>query len=831
MVAAIWLVCGAEGLRAQSLLTNTTPVGFFTNAADLMLRTTFPNPISAIYTNGDDANGLPILATNWAQLSITNIPIYPANFYTPAVHRLLQLAANMYDASTNRVFEDGTSPNGPYYPSVFRPTFSSDGTNVFITGYVEDVAGGTGSNKNYLILPLSLPEDLALVDTNTINIYGIPWVIGARKGFPNFNEITMQCFSQITRAVQIVKPSLSAPQSTWVTNIRYSIGISNVIGVEAWNSYSNAYSRAIDIIGVDTLSMYLTNELGILVATNFIPSNPTSPGLFFGPTSTGTMSISPAGWSGFNLTLSRSNPKYAIPSFQIPLFTNVIFLANQAYHPNVNPRLNFDPNFDQNTGFLQPSFGLNITNKLRFLMVDHATGRLLDFEQFGGMNFHRDLTGDLNETNLGSNPGGIWVTNRVNDSNSAIVGVVNQILVSRGITNIPPYLPITPSDWINDQLQHTSEASALAAFNNFMNGADTTNLSMEAPFIPTRFVSIAFTWQANDPLVHSMLSDMNLPWPLGVTTNFLPPSTTNTALTNFASINFRYMPWGNIGNYRGVSADPTNAYNLAVKDPFVVGSDSWQFSTNGFPSLAWLANVHRGTPWQTVYLKSATTSLSNWAYWTGDSIPNDALFSEPINDWNLVAALLPALTPADPHSQYGYNNPNAATLFPAFEGLTVFTNVSNSILSPIVIDDVANSNAIAQVIAGINATRATLPGGVFTNIGQILATPQLTLLSPFINPNFNTSSSSLTDSVVEALAAQLLPLLRPDSIGTVMNTGGQPTIQFTGIDGYGYFVQTSTNLQDWTTVATLYPTNGILNFTDTNTIAAVGKYYRTVLAP
>ena len=45
-------------------------------------------------------------------------------------------------------------------------------------------------------------------------------------------------------------------------------------------------------------------------------------------------------------------------------------------------------------------------------------------------------------------------------------------------------------------------------------------------------------------------------------------------------------------------------YNLALKDPLVWQSDDWDFPTYKFPTVGWLGRVHRGTPWQTVYLKS-----------------------------------------------------------------------------------------------------------------------------------------------------------------------------------------------------------------------------------
>src|SRR5579863_7227012 len=135
----------AAGLNsgAQSSLQTNTPIGFFTLTADRFIKSR-----PEFLLNG---------------LSSTNIPIYPTNFYTPALHRLLQLAANIYDASTNK----SLSPGGFDYPSVFRPTFKKIGTNVFISGYVEEQP----NNQSWRTIPLSLPQDLASVGPNTVNIY------------------------------------------------------------------------------------------------------------------------------------------------------------------------------------------------------------------------------------------------------------------------------------------------------------------------------------------------------------------------------------------------------------------------------------------------------------------------------------------------------------------------------------------------------------------------------------------------------------------------------------------------------------------------------------
>ena len=81
------------------------------------------------YTN--DPNGLGLtnipffgMTNQIPAFGITNIPVLiNGNFvYSPAVNRLLQLAANIYDATTNRYY-DNLQPPTPL-PTVFRPIFN-----------------------------------------------------------------------------------------------------------------------------------------------------------------------------------------------------------------------------------------------------------------------------------------------------------------------------------------------------------------------------------------------------------------------------------------------------------------------------------------------------------------------------------------------------------------------------------------------------------------------------------------------------------------------------------------------------------------------------------
>ena len=235
-------------------------VQFFVNAADRLL--------------GTQTNFIILQpgTTNPTPLSTSLIPVYPINYYTPSVHRMLQLAANIYDASNPKIV---SAPTNTYfdYPSVFRPVFKTDNTNIWITGYVEV------TNTNPLTADYNFPAYSLLVPSNVtaivngikaagnnlanekFNVYGVPWVIGAKKGLPNFNQVSLESFTGLTRKLQVVK---STPTATTMsqTNVQYILSVSNELMAEAWNSYAATYPRKVDIGYSDTLGMTLTNENG-----------------------------------------------------------------------------------------------------------------------------------------------------------------------------------------------------------------------------------------------------------------------------------------------------------------------------------------------------------------------------------------------------------------------------------------------------------------------------------------------------------------------------------------------------------------------------------------
>jgi hypothetical protein len=307
-----------------------TAIEFFTIAADRMLRDysqewlaenpqAFTNTFGTIITNN---------------FGITNIPVWVDGrfVYTPAIQRVLQLAANIYDATTN----NNTAALGTNFPSVFRPTFwvtNENGyTDVYIDGY-EQVVSVTGTNDLQLALPVDITDLLlgaSIVNyPNGVNVYGVPWIIGAKKGFPNFNEFSMLTLVGIDRKLEITRPSFDASLSLYSTNQMYILSISNSLGVECWNSYATNYFPSpggLTIVARDNLSMTLSNmDNGTTPAFWSAAPNPAN----FPLNNAVTIPAGPPGWPGtvpWTITSARPNPNSG--SFDIPLMANATFLTN-----------------------------------------------------------------------------------------------------------------------------------------------------------------------------------------------------------------------------------------------------------------------------------------------------------------------------------------------------------------------------------------------------------------------------------------------------------------------------------------------------------------------
>ncbi|MDB6017548.1 MAG: hypothetical protein JWR19_2037, partial [Pedosphaera sp.] len=66
---------------------------------------------------------------------------------------------------------------------------------------------------------------------------------------------------------------------------------------------------------------------------------------------------------------------------------------------------------------------------------------------------------------------------------------------------------------------------------------------------------------------------------------------------------------------------------------------------------------------------------------------------------------------------------------------------------------------------------------------------------------------------------------------SLIQADGQVQLQFSGLDGYPYVIEASTNLQDWIAIGTAYPTNGLLTITDPDAAGLDARFYRSLIAP
>ncbi|MBI5388316.1 MAG: pilus assembly PilX N-terminal domain-containing protein [Verrucomicrobia bacterium] len=736
---------------------------FFTNLAQVLFEKQFRefNPSSTIITNRAgqmiDATGLIYIP------SITAIPIAPTNHYSPALHRLLQVTANIFDATrTNR------------FPSVFRPLFTvvttTTTTNVTLTGWTND-------NRRSTIATW-------LADNRQ---HGVPVVVGAKKGFPNFNECSMRTDVQLTRKLEFFRAQTNLPPSQ--TNQMYVLGISNLFAVEAWNSYDAPYTNALLLEASDLATVTITNERGYnfrWTATNSVSS-----------------ALPPRFWTG--------------KSFLLPLNTNQVFIPPSVYRFRSS---SFDPVglnlFETGVGFPVPNWYLTLTNEFLYILsdgdniVDFLTTK--DFStslDFDSLMMRDDPVGGLDGSIEDSVVAQLWNTNRPNGTvNEQIVtfGILKQIDVALGNQGVSTR---TWTDYLDAQATTQDKDKSIAAARDFfglgsIGGAGTNftpypGLKMQSPFNPTRKLLKTITWQANDPLVHYHVGDLLLPGGTNVFVDHVVPPTfpvpVNLSHATLTNLNENYAPWG--GNPKN-NQDPMNpmdpyAYNPATKDPGVKSSDDWDFPNGKFPSVGWLGRVHRGTPWQSVYFKPEAIDVAAWATVSADFLwyptNGDQSFrfvrAYPTNDW-ILADIFTAAT--DANSMRGLlsiNQTNLAAWSAVLSGVALLQNPRTDeevmslstnkqalvevLVQPWAVDVLTNpppppppaTPAIQKLVDGINVYRKTLPNGTFTSLSQFLQVPELTINSPWLNTSSQPQQWwALTDTAYERLPMQILSLVK-----------------------------------------------------------------------
>lgn len=790
-----------------------TPIFFFTNLANRLLQLHSPD------------------------LHTGQIQIFPTNRYTPEVQRSLQLAANIYDATTNR------GASYPYYPSVFRPLFTNENGNIFITGFVEATNDAFVTNQ-WLALDSATDRNLLInpAINSYANLFGQPVIIGAKKGFPNFNEFSMETVAQVSRMLELRKANTNSPVVITQTNQMYLLSITNIFGVESWNSYLPIFPRPLDLRVSHTFTASITDDTGTIIwPTNGLPFSTN----FISP----SMVIS--NWPG---VFSGSN------AFPLPYFTNLTTLSLSQYLSSTPHFQAASTNFESNVGYAIPQWLLNLSNRIQYVAID--SGRVVDFVSLDGPNAQIDLTKDLLNHQISSpytsEPTVIsrmWNKNRLDGSTNASVpteGIRQQILISMGIPTL-----LSDENWIGySSLKFINKERAVAEFSKFMGITPMIpgyqNIPMPqylrtlAPFAPTRKIYHRISLQANDPLVHFQMRDL-VHGPADLEP-FIPPLTSIPLSSNLKKLNDFCRPYPQLGfnrypQYNSISGNP------AFTDKEIGWSSDWSFPTNNCFNVQWLDKIHRGTPWQTLYTGSSQSD--GWESWSGSAETN------PTNDWKIIEMFLAERntlgtsaslgSPVFVNNTFAANNgTGGAASFAAsatFLNNIVANNSSGLLRLPVTNDVLLQTNCVINN-AQFNLANLTNISGDLTGNPQFIAAAngnfRLLATSPLIDAgNENAFASGwLLDEPARLqgagpdlgafeLSANDAPVFISPGISNGVN---QFSFQVTGLSGESYVVETSTNLVEWLPISTNTTANGLFSiYAPIN--GASYQFYRAVHLP
>ncbi|HTI72533.1 MAG TPA: hypothetical protein VMF06_21335 [Candidatus Limnocylindria bacterium] len=863
-------------------------------AVDRMLRTEFTNGLTRwqtltntawIYgTNrlDDSPLGFPIVVfgpTNPPGSSATlTVPIVN---YTAQVHRMAQLAANIYDSTTNR------GASYPYLPTVFRPLVYRDVyTNVIyktnsgvvtatpgkaypalrLFGFEEvtDAASSlfsstvsnlwvdlnTVSNLNTASLH-TLSEILpktssARVLTNLMarNIVGLPWVVGAKKGLPSFNESFSQTSLEVTRRLNVTKPIgrlLATNQTPFDFNARvsYLFKITNFFSSEAWNSYIAQFpvDRPLAVVTSNIVDMALFDS-SLTNFPNAILGQPLNLPYTVGTTNTLTTYFHSA--SSSSNTVKGWTGRGYFPTLTNAIVTSFYFNPTLAPGSRVLNGNSLNDNVFVAANALPPKIGVAVTNRLVMAIIDINSGRLLDFVNLKSVMMETNVmpyltlgaAGGLGGNGLSMSD--FWRTN-VSRVPNIPVGLTNQSTISTAILGYPN------TQFWKDAPGFRSVADARASFYFFLYGqlpanalgtvdvaqfitnASTHSVTFQSGFNPSASVVLTDRRMANDPLVHYTMEDLGpgttistaagsqgfisfvgAYTPYGLYTN-IPPGDPAIFRNQIGSVNKKvimYAPWGTNGILPWASGGTATAqatrFDPALKDPMIRSSDDWIFPTNYFDTLGEIGRVHRGSPWQTVYLKSLVATnpaggffyrysgLGNsWASWSGN------YGTHPTNDWKLLQLFTTAINDNAAQGLMSVNQTNIAAWSALLAGTPIVqTNGTYTTIPPAstVLNTILGGTANVTPANGVIPTQASMPTKAFQHMGDILAVPTLSVASPYVPPwNYNNNPLRVRDEVVERLPQQILPLIREDEPRFVIYSFAQtlkpaPGATYTGLD-------------------------------------------------
>ena len=887
------------------------PLQWFTNAASRLLLSEFTNSLP-FFPPGQARSvpGLPIHGS--VRVRDANNLEYLTNYvYDSQVHRLLQVAANIYDATTNQLLLPLQGPVNQRvaFPTVLRPLVYEDARTPGVLrlhsfeqigavpnlnnplefllardwvspDLVTNGAPHSGGSPRQRLAP-SLPEEDVTSAKRGFNVFGLPWVVGAKKGLPNFNQALWQTVFQPTRRLIITRPTRNskignselpfagANSGGFRTEYQYILSFTNLVGIEAWNSYLTNFTRPVRIFATNVLEFTLRDET--------LPQNPQ---VLVERRELLSLDLTTNNWAakqylsgGFSR--NTNSPQYLAYPPQIP--ANVQTVRNGIYPNGLAIGLSFiyDPIrrlalpltqtnearvaiSQSNRRYLNPVVSAYATNQLFFTIIDNLSGRLLDVVTLRSVMVRTNLISTLSFDSQGAEQEffqeqltgppdaqmpAFWSTNLV--QNNRTRGMDNQMLASLGVFRVPPSLWRSPAgagglvedpqfsiDGLRYFLYGTLPTTSLdPSYADRIRRQYGSNLVVQVGFNPSPKVFMSDRRMANDPLVHYTRDDLGPGYFFLTEAGYTEIPHEFFGLvsgadfggiqlaTNFVGFDIGrsskyinlYAPWGANPNYTGVAVGvddrDSRAFDYGFKDPLIRSPDDWNFPTGTnsqfrFGSIGELGRVHRGTPWQTIYLKSPPapelnpgepslmTRLSGapltWAGWAGNRRTN------PTNDWKLMDLFTTAYNDNAARGQLGVNQAGYSAWSALLSSVPLLRNTVN-VDDPQLVFLEPSSPEVLEVLTGYTDRQGRLvpgliammgatnssgvlinPNGVFPNLGSILQVPTLSDRAPFIRTDVNWSAiRNVSDEVLERLPQQVLSLMRADEPRFVIYAYGQ----------------------------------------------------------
>ncbi len=772
------------------------PVEFFNAVADVILKKRYG------YSVTDSRISIPVYNTNAANA-----------YYHQGIHQSLQLAANIYDAISGEpnpnwdstvtyadgeeVFHNGltyAATNGgsmgitpyeaafewhlvPHKPTIFRPIFFYDTTNdvVYINRY--QVETNIQFLTNTWLSINTLAGRTALGTFTNALVYGVPPVVGAKKGMPSFNGLDHGVSMRLTRKVEVMS-DVSDNDLFLMTNLNQKLLLSanNVSKLLAWNSYTQSYPNPVQIVGRLTVNAVIKDALSNVVSS----------------VSTGN-------------TFSRIKNFTARDYFQelLPLntlITNAAYLTNAPYLLPVGP-----DDFQNPSGFPSHEFTYESTNQLFFYMYDQVTTNLIDFVSFDNIVVDIDLADSIDalpdpiaemwdmtkgQDVVDASPLQMRTNLPITVATNVPAGVWKQIGFSGGLqiyqSEISQYWNPPDLNGVNQRNRDIVNFRRYiglpdsGTYGTASSGPVYTN-EIQAGYSPTIVVRTNVALHVNDPLVHYTLEDLSLqsnPQPgfrpdeepeMWTYRNFLQETRINPTYP----FNLAYDPWGGGFQTNMLSQHQIqlNDFNPALKDPGVRWSDDWNFPVGGFGNVGWLGRVHRGSPWQTIYMKAESVDLNVWNNWASPLVNGNTNASvyHPTSDWSLFDIFVAHPSRDATKGLLSVNQTNFAAWSAVLSGVAVLSNSVDDSVYDFYINRKSgwafrqfdtlyiepNTYQMESNLHAIYRARSSQPGGVFSSMGDILSVPELTTsglgLNLVASEYLNTGSQLAVDPALEPI--------------------------------------------------------------------------------